>query len=130
MLSSLHELPPLKTAAATLSLGSVHTAATSAKMSVPAIFGVQLVIPATSSVGKSRPAVGGGSGLVIECSSRPQKKATQHHMKTRPRKTRPSDIRRRPAVYPPLPPLPPDWSFVSKSEESSAAESPQLVESE
>ncbi|XWS24044.1 hypothetical protein CRYUN_Cryun28dG0067200 [Craigia yunnanensis] len=55
----------------------------------------------------------GGLGLVIECSSRPQKKATKHHMKTRPRKTQPWDIRRKPTVYAPLPPLPPDWILVS-----------------
>ncbi|XVF39722.1 hypothetical protein PTKIN_Ptkin01aG0055800 [Pterospermum kingtungense] len=58
----------------------------------------------------------GGGGLVIECSSRPQKKATKHHMKTRPRKTQPWDIRRKPTVYPPLPPLPPDWTFVSSAD--------------
>ena len=52
-------------------------------------------------------------GLLIECSSRPQKKATKHHMKTRPRKTQPWDIRRKPTVYAPLPPLPPDWTLVS-----------------
>ncbi|XP_022765945.1 50S ribosomal protein 6, chloroplastic-like [Durio zibethinus] len=52
-------------------------------------------------------------GLVIECSSRPRKKATKHHMKTRPRKTQPWDIKRKPAVYAPLPPLPPDWTLVS-----------------
>ncbi|XVE95101.1 hypothetical protein REPUB_Repub02eG0067600 [Reevesia pubescens] len=54
-------------------------------------------------------------GLVIECSSRPQKKATKHHMKTRPRKTQPWDIRRKPTVYAPLPPLPPEWTLVSSS---------------
>ncbi|XWS21341.1 hypothetical protein CRYUN_Cryun30bG0047200 [Craigia yunnanensis] len=52
-------------------------------------------------------------GLFIECSSRPQKKATKHHMKTRPRKTQPWDIRRKPTVYAPLPPLPSDWTLVS-----------------
>ncbi|EPS64597.1 hypothetical protein M569_10187, partial [Genlisea aurea] len=57
--------------------------------------------------------VGGDCGLVIECSSRPEKKATKHHMKTRPRKTNPSDIRRRgPTAYPTLPVLPPEWSLV------------------
>ncbi|XP_021284173.1 50S ribosomal protein 6, chloroplastic [Herrania umbratica] len=54
-------------------------------------------------------------GLVIECSSRPQKKATKHHMKTRPRKTQAWDIRRKPTVYAPLPPLPPDWTLVSSA---------------
>ncbi|KAK4348592.1 hypothetical protein RND71_031347 [Anisodus tanguticus] len=51
--------------------------------------------------------------LVIECSSRPQKKATAHHKKTRPRKTQAWDIKRGPTVYAPLPPLPPEWSFAS-----------------
>ncbi|XP_022772446.1 50S ribosomal protein 6, chloroplastic-like [Durio zibethinus] len=55
-------------------------------------------------------------GLVVECSSRPQKKATKHHMKTRPRKTQPWDIRRKPTVYAPLPPLPPDWTLVSSGD--------------
>ncbi|KAE8659204.1 50S ribosomal protein 6 [Hibiscus syriacus] len=54
-----------------------------------------------------------GTGLLIECSSRPQKKATKHHMKTRPRKTQPWDVRRKPTVYAPLHPLPPDWTLVS-----------------
>ncbi|KAJ0086878.1 hypothetical protein Patl1_08751 [Pistacia atlantica] len=52
-------------------------------------------------------------GLVIENSSRPKKKATAHHMKTRPRKTQAWDIKRKPTVYAPLPPLPPDWTLVS-----------------
>ncbi|XVF36497.1 hypothetical protein REPUB_Repub19eG0063500 [Reevesia pubescens] len=52
-------------------------------------------------------------GSLIECSSRPQKKATKHHMKTRPRKTQPWDIKRKPTVYSPLPPLPPEWTLVS-----------------
>lgn len=56
-----------------------------------------------------------GGGLAIECSSRPKKKATAHHMKTRPRKSQPWDIRRKPTIYAPLPPLPPDWTLVSSS---------------
>ncbi|KDP41555.1 hypothetical protein JCGZ_15962 [Jatropha curcas] len=59
--------------------------------------------------------VGYGGGLLIECSSRPKKKATSHHMKTRPRKSQPWDIKRKPTVYPPLPPLPPDWTLVSSA---------------
>ncbi|KAL6313894.1 hypothetical protein AAG906_010313 [Vitis piasezkii] len=34
-------------------------------------------------------------------------------MKTRPRKTQPWDIKRRPTVYAPLPPLPHEWTVVS-----------------
>ncbi|XP_038983572.1 50S ribosomal protein 6, chloroplastic [Phoenix dactylifera] len=57
---------------------------------------------------------GGNGGLVVECSSRPKKKATAHHMKTRPKKTQPWDVRRKgPTIYPPLPPLPPDWTLVT-----------------
>ncbi|KAK1275645.1 hypothetical protein QJS04_geneDACA015942 [Acorus gramineus] len=63
--------------------------------------------------------------MVVECSSRPQKKATAHHMKTRPKKSQPWDIRRKPAVYPPLPPLPSDWSLLSEDE--SASESAVVV---
>ncbi|KAG8089998.1 hypothetical protein GUJ93_ZPchr0011g28470 [Zizania palustris] len=55
----------------------------------------------------------GGCALAVECSSRPQKKGTKHHMKTRPKKTQQWDIKRRPTQYPPLPPLPPDWTLVA-----------------
>lgn len=57
-----------------------------------------------------------GFAVTIECSSRPQKKATAHHMKTRPRKTQAWDINRKPTVYAPLPPLPPDWSLLPQDE--------------
>ena len=36
-------------------------------------------------------------------------------MKTRPKKTQPWDIKRRPTQYPPLPELPPDWTLVADS---------------
>ncbi|XP_057729829.1 50S ribosomal protein 6, chloroplastic [Arachis stenosperma] len=77
---------------------------------VSSIFGGRLVVAPVSS-GGSRIPIGVG-GVVIECSSRPKKKATAHHIKTRPRKTQPWDIKRKPTVYPPLPPLPPEWSVV------------------
>ncbi|GAV59874.1 hypothetical protein CFOL_v3_03405, partial [Cephalotus follicularis] len=71
---------------------------------------------------KSTPIVGGGGhgvgGLVVECSSRPQKKATAHHMKTRPRKTQPWDVKRKPTVYAPLPLLPPYWTLVASDGKS------------
>ncbi|KAJ6818030.1 plastid-specific ribosomal protein 6 [Iris pallida] len=58
-----------------------------------------------------------GRGLFVECSSRPQKKATAHHMKTRPKKTQPWDVKRKgPTPYPPLPPLPPDWTLLESEE--------------
>lgn len=60
-------------------------------------------------------------GLVIECSSRPQKKATAHHRKTRPRKTQPWDVKRKPTVYAPLPPLPTEWTLLSHDDPSSSA---------
>ncbi|KAM0826319.1 hypothetical protein ACQ4PT_068966 [Festuca glaucescens] len=60
--------------------------------------------------------VGGGCALSVECSSRPQKKGTKHHMKTRPKKTQQWDIKRRPTQYPPLPALPEDWTLVAAGE--------------
>lgn len=108
-------------------------------MSVSAIFGSRLVMP-PQSLPASSPSFGGGGagnsrrgsgrvgieggGLAIECSSRPKKKATAHHMKTRPRKTQPWDIKRKPTVYPPLPPLPPDWTLVSSASEASSVAPP------
>ena len=72
-------------------------------------------MPTTVGIG-----TGMGMGKMIECSSRPQKKATAHHRKTRPRKSQPWDIRRGPAVYPPLPPLPADWTIVGTAENADA----------
>lgn len=66
----------------------------------------------------------GGVGLVIECSSRPQKNATAHHRKTRPCKSQPWDIRCGPTVYPPLPALPPEWTLVTQEDEGGAASTP------
>ena len=66
----------------------------------------------------------GGGAVVIKCSSRPQKKATSHHMKTRPCKTQPWDIKRRPTVYAPLPPLPPEWTVISFDANASDAAIP------
>ncbi|XP_075515908.1 large ribosomal subunit protein cL38 [Primulina tabacum] len=107
-------------------------------MSVSAIFGTRLEVPLPLRRGgggvvpvKQLPppetvVFCGGCGSVVECSSRPQKKATKHHMKTRPRKSQPWDIRRGPAVYPPLPALPPEWTLVS----GDAASPPQPAPSE
>ncbi|GFS44121.1 plastid-specific 50S ribosomal protein 6 [Actinidia rufa] len=52
------------------------------------------------------------------------------HMKTRPRKTQPWDIRRKPAVYPPLPPLPAEWSFAPADDSVAAAQPPPQLKSE
>ncbi|XP_060200777.1 large ribosomal subunit protein cL38 [Lycium barbarum] len=90
-------------------------------MSASAIFGLNMsVLPRPSTVptglhgGATKlPVPTSVGGLVIECSSRPQKKATAHHKKTRPRKTQAWDIKRGPTVYAPLPDLPPEWSFAS-----------------
>ncbi|CAO2833887.1 unnamed protein product [Amaranthus hypochondriacus] len=100
-------------------------------MSVSAIFGTRIALAPPVGIngggGKSVKLQPSSGGVVIECSSRPQKKATAHHMKTRPKKTQPWDVRRRPTVYPPLPPLPPDWTFVSagsdEADSSSTADS-------
>ncbi|KAL1310264.1 hypothetical protein HN51_052905 [Arachis hypogaea] len=89
---------------------------------VSSIFGGRLVV-APVSIGGSRIPIGVG-GLVIECSSRPKKKATAHHIKTRPRKTQPWDIKRKPTVYPPLPPLPPEWSVVIPAADDSVTPPP------
>ncbi|KAL2471440.1 50S ribosomal protein 6 [Abeliophyllum distichum] len=120
-------------------------------MLLSAIFGTTTVAPpsystvitggATKVGAPPRLAAGGGTvygGMVIECSSRPQKKATKHHMKTRPRKSQAWDIRRGPTVYPPLPTLPPDWTLVTDdaiataaaSSSSSSASVPPPAESE
>uniref|UniRef100_A0A0E0MG97 50S ribosomal protein 6, chloroplastic n=1 Tax=Oryza punctata TaxID=4537 RepID=A0A0E0MG97_ORYPU len=69
--------------------------------------------PRSATPARCSPSIGGGCALAVECSSRPQKKATKHHMKTRPKKSQPWDMKRRPTQYPPLPPLPPDWTLVA-----------------
>ncbi|KAL8243124.1 hypothetical protein R6Q59_009382 [Mikania micrantha] len=93
--------------------------------SVSAIFGVKIAAIRQPLYGGSTvvapPAVrysDGTGGLMIECSSKPQKKATAHHRKTRPKKTQPWDKNRGPTVYPPLPELPPEWSFVTGEDPS------------
>lgn len=63
-------------------------------------------------------------GLLIECSSRPKKKSTAHHMKTRPRKSQLSDKKRKPTVYAPLPPLPPDYTVVIPADASTVDVTP------
>ncbi|KAI4316065.1 hypothetical protein L6164_024082 [Bauhinia variegata] len=103
-------------------------------MSVSAIFGSRVMIAPhslaagnlnkASAIRRARNGGGGGVAMEIECSSRPNKKATAHHMKTRPRKTQPWDIKRKPTVYPPLPPLPPDWTLVSSESPPPSAPSP------
>jgi 50S ribosomal protein 6 len=95
-------------------------------MSVSAIFGTGIVTVAASPVLRQfqvpKLGNGGGLGMVIECSSRPQKKSTAHHRKTRPKKTQPWDIKRKPTVYAPLPPLPAEWSpFTLASDDGGAA---------
>ncbi|KAJ9689464.1 hypothetical protein PVL29_014915 [Vitis rotundifolia] len=42
-------------------------------------------------------------------------------MKTCSRKTQPWDIKRRPTVYAPLPPLPPKWTVISSDANASDA---------
>ncbi|XP_062110113.1 large ribosomal subunit protein cL38 [Humulus lupulus] len=96
-------------------------------MSTSALFGAQLVSVrnplAPASVGAARPALSYGGGLaVIECSSRPTKKSTAHHRKTRPRKTQQWDIKRKPTVYAPLPQLPPEWTLAATDDSFAVAE--------
>lgn len=100
-------------------------------MSASAIFGCRLLNapPACSLPGANttaRPRVKYG-GLVIENSSRPQKKATAHHRKTRPKKTQPWDVKRGPAVYPPLPKMPPEWTLVSDDNAATVAAEAETV---
>uniref|UniRef100_A0A2P2IWL3 Uncharacterized protein n=1 Tax=Rhizophora mucronata TaxID=61149 RepID=A0A2P2IWL3_RHIMU len=110
-------------------------------ISMTPIFGSQVLV-ATKSASSPKPASGetksipigtgwggGSGGLMIECSSRPKKKATAHHMKTRPKKSQPWDIRRKPTVYPPLPPLPPEWTLVSSSPDDDDGATPDLPSS-
>ncbi|KAL5705922.1 hypothetical protein ACHQM5_024152 [Ranunculus cassubicifolius] len=92
-------------------------------MSISAFIGTQLIPKPLSSSSSSycpslSTAAPKGGAAVIECSSRPQKKATAHHRKTRPKKTQPWDIKRKPCVYDPLPPLPSEWSFAEATEAS------------
>jgi 50S ribosomal protein 6 len=101
---------------------------------VTALLAGTAVPPAPAAARSSRPSigfstlpVGGRAALVVECSSRPQKKGTKHHMKTRPKKTQPWDIKRRPTQYPPLPKLPPDWTLVASSATVDAEQAPAPV---
>lgn len=106
-------------------------------MSVSAIFGIKLAaaisinrqtltsVHYSNGIGEAK----GATGLMIECSSRPQKKATAHHRKSRPKKTQPWDKNRGPTVYPPLPELPPEWSFVNEKVEVEVSSSSPTVDS-
>ncbi|KAK1405614.1 50S ribosomal protein 6, chloroplastic [Heracleum sosnowskyi] len=94
-------------------------------MSASAIFGCRLFTPPPvcsfpGATTTARPRVEYG-GLVIENSSRPQKKATAHHRKSRPKKTQPWDVKRGPCVYPPLPEMPSEWTLVSEENAAAAA---------
>ncbi|KAK8923509.1 hypothetical protein KSP39_PZI019877 [Platanthera zijinensis] len=88
------------------------------------------VPPAKFKEGKQAPVtwvrdsgVGGDWVSSVKCSSRPQKKGTAHHMKTRPKKTQPWDVKRKgPTLYPSLPALPPDWTLAT-SDDGGAKES-------
>ncbi|KAF9622960.1 hypothetical protein IFM89_035675 [Coptis chinensis] len=83
-------------------------------MSISALFGTRVVLkPNLAQFSSSTLGERGAATAVIECSSRPQKKGTKHHMKTRPKKTAKWELKRRPTVYAPLPPLPSEWSFVT-----------------
>lgn len=90
-----------------------ETAAAMASSLASSLLGTPLVAPAaaarSASVGRSS---NGASVLRIECSSHPQKKATAHHAKSRPKKHQPYDKNRKgPTYYPRLPKAPPIWGF-------------------
>lgn len=74
-----------------------------------------LTITPLSSAAPSRSSAStsdGAAALRIECSSHPQKKATAHHNKSRPKKHQPYDKNRHgPTVYKRLPKPPPIWGF-------------------
>lgn len=66
--------------------------------------------------------------LTIECSSRPKKKATAHHVKTRPKKHQPYDKNRKgPTKYPPLPRPPVKLSVAVASASSDNTEGKETV---
>ena len=69
--------------------------------------------------------------IPIESSSRPQKKCTAHHNKTRPKKHNPSDKNRKPPVYPKPPKAPPafTWGWGDEAEEGtpSISSAPTVV---
>lgn len=71
--------------------------------------------------------------LTTECSSRPRKKATAHHVKTRPKKHQPYDKNRKgPTIYPPLPrpPLKPSVAVAVASPDTTEEEKERGVEEE
>ncbi|KAG0579201.1 hypothetical protein KC19_4G081100 [Ceratodon purpureus] len=71
------------------------------------------ITPLSSAVPSRSTARSNGVSLLrIECSSHPQKKATAHHNKSRPKKRNPYDKNRHgPTVYKRLPKPPPIWGF-------------------
>ncbi|KAF3323776.1 50S ribosomal protein 6 [Carex littledalei] len=83
----------------------IHSDATMASLTSLVIRTPVVTKPRTSLSSRSTP-------ISIECSSRPKKKATSHHAKTRPKKTAKWEIKRKPTQYAPLPPLPPEWTIV------------------
>ncbi|KAF5203704.1 50S ribosomal protein 6 protein [Thalictrum thalictroides] len=103
-------------------------------MSISALFGTRVMLIPKPSLNSSSSCIAPlpkcGGAAVIECSSRPQKKATAHHRKTRPKKTQPWDVKRRPTVYEPLPPLPSEWSLLTNESTSQELEAQPLVEVE
>ncbi|TXG51699.1 hypothetical protein EZV62_024223 [Acer yangbiense] len=112
-----------------LSISSLHVLALALdlrlscqiKHSNLASFGIKTTTPVRGN-GNGNNNKNNGLVLMIECSSRPQKKATAHHRKTRPRKSQPWDINCKPTVYAPLLPLPPDWTFLSDDDSSSSGD--------
>ncbi len=81
--------------------------------------------PVRRSVDSSSSRRGNGMAFVlrIECSSHPQKKATAHHNKSRPKKHQPYDKNRKgPTKYKRLPKPPPVWGFDTSDIEQAVTE--------
>lgn len=81
--------------------------------------------PVRRSVDGSSSRRGNGMAFVlrIECSSHPQKKATAHHNKSRPKKHQPYDKNRKgPTKYKRLPKPPPVWGFDTSDIEQTVTE--------
>ncbi|CAK9192870.1 unnamed protein product [Sphagnum jensenii] len=81
--------------------------------------------PVRRSVDGSSSRRGNGMAFVlrIECSSHPQKKATAHHNKSRPKKHQPYDKNRKgPTKYKRLPKPPPVWGFDTSDIEQAVTE--------
>lgn len=94
-------------------------------MSSLASLSLSSAIPGISASRSTARKNNGAQLLRIECSSHPQKKATAHHNKSRPKKHSPYDKNRHgPTVYKRLPKPPPIWGFDTSELDVQAEEAP------